>query len=142
MKQRFLLSFFMIVCVLGLNAQITVNEEPNITKMMVVYSGGIKPTTNPNTPVPDAPSVRVIDGFRIQLMATTDRRKVDEALALFGSRYPGVFSTWSQAAPYYRVRIGGFSARTEASNYLNKIKKDYPDAYIVPDRVKTSEITQ
>jgi SPOR domain len=136
---------FLLICVVSLNvvsanAQITVNEEPNISRMMAVYAGGIKPTTN--VPIPDAPNVRTIDGFRIQLMATTDRRKVDEALAQFGGRYPGVFSTWSQAAPYYRVRIGGFAARTEATNYLNRIKKDYPDAYIVPDKVKTSEITQ
>jgi hypothetical protein len=140
MRLLFLLLSVILLNTVCVKAQITVNEEPNIGRMMAVYAGGIKPTTN--VPIPDAPSVRVIDGFRIQLLATTDRRKVDDAMAQFGGRYPGVFSTWSQAAPYYRVRIGGFAARTEATNYLNRIKKDYPDAYIVPDKVKTSELTQ
>jgi cell division septation protein DedD len=105
--------------------------------MMETYVTGGKSTTSPTT----NNTVQVIDGFRIQLMATTDRLKVDEAQSTFNSRYPGVYTGWSQAKPYYRVRIGGFSSRTEASNFLQKIKKDYPDAYIVPDRVKTSEIS-
>ena len=117
---------------------VTINEETAITRMMELYVGGIKvpPSTNPNT----SPDIQVIDGFRIQLMATTDRRKVDDTQAQFSGLYPGVFTTWSQAKPYYRVRVGAFSSRSDASSFLNKIKKDYPDAYIVPDRVKTSEM--
>ncbi len=118
---------------------VTINEEPPISRMMEIYASGIKTTapTNPNT----GGGVQIIDGFRIQLIATPDRRKVDDMQAQFSSLYPGVFTTWSQAKPYYRVRVGAFSSRTEASNFLTKIKKDYPDAYIVPDRVKTSEMT-
>ena len=121
---------------------ITINEEPPISRMMEIYANGIKTTapTNPNTGGGSAPS-QIVDGFRIQLMATTDRRKVDDTQAQFASLYPGVFTTWSQAKPYYRVRVGAFPSRTEASNFLTKIKKDYPDAYVVPDRVKTSEMT-
>ena len=136
--------FYLIITLFSANIvlaqnNVTINEEPTITRMMEIYASGIKAATptNPNT----APAVQIIDGFRIQLMATTDRRKVDETQAQFGTLYPGIFSTWSQAKPYYRVRVGAFSSRTEASNFLNKIKKDYPDGYVVPDRVKTSEMT-
>lgn len=116
---------------------ISINEEPIITRMMETYITGGKSGSTPST----GGTVQIVDGFRVQLLATTDRLKVDEAQALFASRYPGVYNGWSQAKPYYRVRIGAFTSRTEASNFLLKIKKDYPDAYIVPDRVKTSEIT-
>lgn len=129
-----LLSYFSLSFMSAQN--ITINEEPIITKMMETYVIGGK-----SIPPSMGGTVQVIDGFRVQLMATTDRLKVDEAQSLFASRYPGVYNGWSQAKPYYRVRIGGFSTRTDASNFLQKIKKDYPDAYIVPDRVKTSEIT-
>jgi hypothetical protein len=115
---------------------ITINEEPTITRMMEIYTAGVK-TTEPTTPTAGA---QIIDGFRVQLMATTDRRKVDETQTAFAGRYPGIYSGWSQAKPYYRVRVGAFSSRTEANNFLQKIKKDYPDAYIVPDKVKTNEI--
>ena len=116
---------------------ITINEEPVITRMMETYITGGKSASTPST----GGTVQIVDGFRVQLLATTDRLKVDEAQSLFASRYPGVYNGWSQAKPYYRVRIGAFTSQTEARNFLQKIKKDYPDAYIVPDRVKTSEIT-
>lgn len=116
---------------------IIINEEPLITKMMYTYVTGGKSTNTPST----GGTVQIVDGFRIQLLATTDRTKVDDSQSVFNSRYPGVYSGWSQAKPYYRVRVGAFTSRSEAATFLQKIKKDYPDAYIVPDRVKTSEIT-
>lgn len=109
---------------------VTISEEPTITKMMEVYTGINKATT----------AVQVIDGFRIQLMATTDRRKVDQMMAAFSARYTDVPVTWSQAQPYYRVRVGAFINRDGAAKYLQNIKKDYPDAYIVTDKVKTTEV--
>ncbi len=109
---------------------VTINEEPVISKMMEAYAGINKVTT----------SVQTIDGFRIQLMATTDRRKVDQMMSSFSARYTDVPVTWSQAAPYYRVRVGAFVSRDGATKYLQNIKKDYPDAYIVPDKVKTTEV--
>jgi hypothetical protein len=109
---------------------VTINEEPNITKMMEVYTGANKATS----------SVQMLDGFRVQLMATTDRRKVDQTMAAFSARYADVPVTWSQAQPYYRVRVGAFLNRDGAAKYLQNIKKDYPDAYIVTDKVKTSEV--
>lgn len=138
MKNIFILFILTFITVVNVQAQsITVNEEPTISRMMETYVSGGKAATSPST----TNTVQVIDGFRIQLMATTDRLKVDEAQSSFAARYPGVYTGWSQAKPYYRVRVGGFSSRTEASNFLQKIKKEYPDAYIVPDRVKTTEIT-
>lgn len=116
---------------------IIINEEPLITKMMYTYVTGGKSANTPST----GGTVQIVDGFRIQLLATTDRTKVDESQSVFNSRYPGVYNGWSQAKPYYRVRVGAFTSRSEATSFLQKIKKDYPDAYIVPDRVKTSEIT-
>ena len=109
---------------------VTINEEPTISKMMEVYTGVNKA----------AASVQMLDGFRVQLMATTDRRKVDQLMAAFSATNGGVPVTWSQAQPYYRVRAGAFLSRDGAAKYLQSIKRDYPDAYIVPDKVKTSEV--
>jgi hypothetical protein len=132
MKQIIVLTSLLFAVLGTTKAQgITVNEEPTITRMMDIYANGNKARTAEQT----------IDGFRIQLAATTDRRKVDQMQGAFASRYPGVYAGWSQAAPYYRVRIGGFISRNDATKYLGNIKKDYPDAYIVADKVKTTELT-
>ena len=109
---------------------VTISEEPTITKMMELYTGVNKVTT----------SNQMIDGFRIQLMATTDRRKVDQVMSSFSSIYQGVPVTWSQAQPYYRIRVGAFAKRDNAVNYLQTIKKNYPDAYIVTDKVSVAEV--
>ena len=132
MKQIIILCVVFFTTFSAAKAQgITVNEEPTITRMMDIYANGNKARTAEQT----------IDGFRIQLAATTDRRKVDQMQSAFSALYPGVYAGWSQAAPYYRVRIGGFVSRTDATKFLGNIKKDYPDAYIVADKVKTTELT-
>ncbi len=127
---------------------IIVNEDPIITKMMALFIGkaASAPTTGGNaaanpggTNTPIVP--QVIDGFRIQILASTDRRQVEAGQSTFAGRYPGTFVTWQQAKPYYRLRVGAFNSRSDASRYLQNIKRDYPDAYIVPDKVKTNEIT-
>ncbi len=121
------------------SAQVTLNEEPTISRMMDAYvSNNRQPSGMPPS---TTPTVQVIDGFRVQLLATTDRRKVDEVIGGFGSRYQGVYSGWIQAQPYYKVRVGGFANRAAATTFLQKIKTNYPDAYIVADRVKTTELT-
>ena len=130
--KKILLAIVLLAAANVAHAQgITVNEEPTITRMMEVYSSVNKVKMAEQT----------IDGFRIQLVATTDRRKVDQYQSAFGGKYPGVFVGWSQAQPYYRVRAGGFTNRADAAKFLQSIKGDYPDAYIVADRVKTTELT-
>ncbi len=131
---------------------IVISEDPQITKMMSVYVGGATtPTANPNTGTASAttPSgnnanvpVQILDGFRLQIMASTDRRAVENGQNSFAAKYPTTFNKWVQAQPYYRLRIGAFATRSEALRYLQVIKKDYPDAYVVPDKIKNIEITQ
>ncbi|MBL7815788.1 MAG: SPOR domain-containing protein [Saprospiraceae bacterium] len=132
MRKSIFTAVLILLSFVALKAQggVTVNEEPIITKMMANYMGINKATT----------STQMIDGFRIQLMATTDRRKVDQVMSAFSARYQDVPITWSQQQPYYRVRIGAFVNRDGAAKYLQNIKKDYPDAYIVTDKVKTTEV--
>jgi hypothetical protein len=142
MRQTIFLFAFFLLSISFIKAQnLTINEEPAISKMMLIYAGKGKSVANTPVPTGGSTAVRIIDGFRIQLMASTDRQKAEGMQASFASRNMGVHAGISQQPPYYRVRVGGFTTRTDASNYLQKIKKDYPDAYIVPDRVKTTELT-
>jgi SPOR domain len=107
---------------------ISINEDPIITRMMETYMNANKAT-------------QVIEGFRIQLTATTDRVKMDGTVNAFKAKYPGVFVDWVHAKPYYKVKIGAFAARANADRYLKSIKVDYPDAYVVQDKVKSNELT-
>jgi hypothetical protein len=127
---RILFAFGWIVAFAGsMSAQtITVNEDPTITRMMEVYV-----STN-KTP-------QIFDGFRVQLAATTDRSKIESVEGDFKAKYPGVHIDWVHNKPYYKVRAGAFTSKSSASQFLKSIKADFPDAYIVPDKIKSDEIS-
>jgi hypothetical protein len=57
-------------------------------------------------------------------------------MAEFEEKYPdiGVYLTWK--APNFKVRVGDFGTRMEAEGFLNKIKKDYPIAWVIKDKIK------
>lgn len=142
--------FFMLFFAITVRTQnITINEDPIISKMMLLFvgksntvpiNGGTSTTTPTNgTNTPAIP--QIIDGFRIQILASTDRRQIESGQSTFAARYPTTFVTWQQAKPYYRLRVGAFTSRSDATRYLQNIRRDYPDAYIIPDKVKTNEIT-
>jgi hypothetical protein len=107
---------------------ITVNEDPTISRIMDVYV-----VTN------KAP--QIVDGFRVQLAATTDRTKMDAVENDFKSKYPGTHIEWVHNKPYYKVRAGAFTSKSSAAQFLKSIKADFPDAYIVPDKIKSDEIS-
>ncbi len=140
--------FFTLFFVLTAKTQnITINEDPIISKMMLLFIGRANPTpsgttsTTPATGINTPIAPQIIDGFRIQILASTDRRQVESGQSSFAARYPSTYVTWQQAKPYYRLRVGAFASRSDATRYLQNIRRDYPDAYIVPDKVKTNEIT-
>ncbi len=144
-------AFFCFISGAAQAQNIVIAEDPQITKMMSVYVGGATspvapsntaiPSTTPNANPANVP-VQILDGFRLQIMASTDRRAVETGQNSFAGKYPSTFNTWVQAKPYYRLRVGAFATRSEAMRYLQVIKKDYPDAYVVPDKIKNIEITQ
>lgn len=82
-----------------------------------------------------------VKGWRIQILATTDRQRMEEAMRQFGSLYPSIPSDWVHAKPYYKVRAGAFTTKREALRTLYILKKDYPAAYPVQDdQIKPEEL--
>ncbi len=74
-----------------------------------------------------------VEGWRIQILATTDRRKMEEVKTEFQMKYPLVSIDWIQDKPYYKLKAGAFSTKLEAARLLHRLKKDYPSAYPAKD---------
>ena len=91
-------------------------------------------------------------GYRIQVYASQDKRNADrqvESAVVWWRRQlrlgalaevyrgdlepPPVYLDFHQ--PYYRVRLGNFSTRSEARSVLQLIETQFPDAFIAPDTV-------
>lgn len=75
----------------------------------------------------------VVSGWRVQILATTDRKKLEEVKADFQRNYPGVLVDWQHDKPYYKLRAGAFANKLAASQLLYRLKREYPSAYPAKD---------
>ena len=85
-----------------------------------------------------------MDGFRIQIYSSSNRNAREEsnkARAAFMSRFPDIVSYPLYAEPgYFKIRIGDFRTKTEATKLFLLISKEFPDAYLVPDIINFPDL--
>ena len=107
--------------VVGVHCQ----AEPGIDKLVDIHR-----RTN-------AASVET-EGFRIQIYAGGDQNLANGTRADFISSFYSldmpIYQTWQP--PHFRVRVGDFRSRPEALQELANIRKVFPDAFVVSDKVK------
>lgn len=99
--------------------EVQLNEDPKIAQLFRNW-------TNNNRSNPQ------VEGWRVQIMATTDRKQVEDARNLFRTRYPDVPAEWTHEKPYYKLRVGAFRSRLEAQAFLETLT-DYAGAYPAKD---------
>lgn len=81
-----------------------------------------------------------IKGWRIQIITTDDRRKMEAARGKFSSLYPDVDVEWNHVAPYYRVKVGAYENKIQLMGFLLELKRDFPGVIPVMDNIKKSEL--
>ncbi|MEM6318323.1 MAG: SPOR domain-containing protein [Bacteroidota bacterium] len=113
--------------ILGFSQNVVVRETPDITRLVEKHIELNRAT-------------QTIDGWRIQLFATTDRAKLESARGTFINRYPSIPVDWEHASPWYRLRAGAYATKLDATRMLNSLKIYYPDAYLAKDKIRPSEI--
>ena len=79
-----------------------------------------------------------IDGWRIKLISTTDRRALESAKWLFERNYPDMVYELEHKAPYYSMKVGAFETRIDVEPLLAAFKNDFP--YAIPFRDKVMKI--
>jgi hypothetical protein len=80
-----------------------------------------------------------IDGYRIQIFEESGNKSSTRArvvMSAFAEEYPDIPSYLTWQAPNFKVRVGDFQTRMDAEGFLNKIKKDYPIAWVIKDKIK------
>jgi hypothetical protein len=85
-------------------------------------------------------------GYRIQIYNSSNRNAREEsskARAEFISRFPDIVSYPMYSEPgYFKVRVGDFRTKAEATKLFLAISKVFPDAYIVPDVINFPELNK
>ncbi|HXP52904.1 MAG TPA: SPOR domain-containing protein [Bacteroidia bacterium] len=74
-------------------------------------------------------------GFRIQVHFGSDRNGANSAKTDFMLKYPGYSTYLTYQQPYFKVCVGDFRTKLEAVDVLSKVKKDYPGAFVVRDKI-------
>lgn len=86
-----------------------------------------------------ADSSSLYNGFRIRIFLDSKRgaREASEvAIKKFNDKYPYILAYRTYIAPNFKVSVGNFRTRMEAENFLNVIKEDFPDAFVVREKFK------
>lgn len=79
-------------------------------------------------------------GFRIQVFFGPERQKAQEAKTQLSALYPENQTYLVYQQPNFKVRLGDFKTRLEASRFLQRVQGNYPGAFIVPDEVRLPEL--
>lgn len=80
-----------------------------------------------------------MDGYRVEIFFTSALDGLAQAKSKkveFLSQYPDYEIHIKYDSPNFRVRIGDFRTKNEALKLHKKIEKDYPMAFIVPDKIE------
>ena len=129
--KKYIFPFVLLaICYNATQAQgnITEKVDPAIASLMKRYVDSNK-------------STKTISGWRIQILATTDRQRIEAALSKFSSQYPNIPADWVQSKPYYKLRAGAYTSKQDAIAAQYLLKNDYPTAYPVQDNeIKPEEL--
>jgi hypothetical protein len=100
--------------------EIQTNEGPEIGEMVKVWVDNNRKSAR-------------IDGWRVQILSTTDRQQAELARLKFSNEFPDLYADWIHEKPFYKLRVGACRTRREAMTLLDKIKDFYPGAYPAKD---------
>lgn len=81
-----------------------------------------------------------VDGWRIQIITTDDRRKMEAAKSKFETMYPEIFLKWEHIVPYYKIKIGAYKTKLDLQAFLQELREEFSSAFPIPDMVKKAEL--
>jgi len=128
MKIKLLIGITLLFCCQFCSAQVNVYEDDLISLMIERHKQENR-------------SVATVTGWRLQLTASTDRLKVLDMKEEFLSRFPELSAEWVYKAPFYKLNVGAFRTKLEATALKHKLRLDFPDSYVTRDtNIRPSEL--
>ena len=86
------------------------------------------------------------DGYRIQILSTRNVERADSVANSFRMWSDSTISGYAADAyvsfrqPHFKVHVGDFQLRDQANRFSRLIKKRYPDAWVVHDKIEPSDV--
>lgn len=76
-------------------------------------------------------------GYRVQL-GWGNRNSLLAMKGRFISQFPDVHVYLIYQQPNYKLRVGDFISQEDATVFMNEIKRQFPNCFIVPDKVNAA----
>lgn len=102
---------------------LVMNADPRITKLQQKY-------------VELNQMVQSSSGYRIQIHFGNEREKAKDIKTKFLQAFPDIPAYDSYQSPNFRVRVGDYRSKLEATKYLKQISGAFPSSFIVTDNIK------
>ncbi|MBQ8483988.1 MAG: SPOR domain-containing protein [Bacteroidales bacterium] len=81
---------------------------------------------------------RTLSGYRVRIFfdnRQTARVESEETLKRFEALYHDVVAYRTYANPYFKVTVGDFRTKSEAMRLLERIKGEFPSAFVVKENI-------
>lgn len=132
MKHHLLLSLFSLICCcfggqLAAQSAISIKTEAGIDDLMELF-------------MTESENENKVDGWRVQILATTDRNRLETVQSEFKVNYPSVPVDWVHTKPYYKLRAGAFQTKQEAERLKYTLGRQFEGVYLVKDKVGENEL--
>lgn len=80
------------------------------------------------------------DGYRIKIHFGPDRTKAMEIKSRFLSKYSDYSAYDEYQVPNFVIVVGDFKTKPDAYGFLKKVQVDFPNAFIIKDRIKSGKL--
>ena len=74
-------------------------------------------------------------GFRVQIYSGNDREKAIMVKTEFMRHFPGIRTYLTYVSPCFRVKVGNYRNRSDATAMFKEVKSMYNPSVIVPDMI-------
>jgi len=85
-------------------------------------------------------SIYTSKGFRIIVFNGSDRILAMQAKNKFSKAFSTYRSYMSYNVPSYKIKVGDFETKKEASDFLRQVSSMFPTSFIVPDIITVKNI--
>lgn len=146
LKKGLILSFVLGTMVLSTKAQQTgVVEVSKDTLISILQSFRAEHEINPTTTRSISLGPKVVDkskatrvkkkGFRVQIYSGSNRNEAYAVQGRFKNQYADMDSYINYDEPNYRVKVGDFTSRSEANNFMRVLRNQYSNVFVFQEDI-------
>jgi cell division septation protein DedD len=138
----FSLLFFSVVASAQQSGVVEVSKDTLIT---ILQNFRAENEINPTSSRPISLGNKVVDrskatrvkkkGFRVQIYSGSNRNEAYSVQAKFKNQYTDMEGYISYDEPNYRVKVGDFTSRTEANNFMRILRAQYKNVFVFQEDI-------